>query len=207
MTQPGGPIQLNTLFTRALRALGALTPGSIQLFSPRIVQPVQVIADVSDLSIPHSNPVFGFSLGAPAVVAEFSAVAITATSRLIRFRQLLVFNAVTQNSLFMEVLRVNPIDTITATLPAGSADRSMGPVGTDLNTSIITRGSSAIFDLTANSFSPEFTQFDMRPPLLLAPGSTLVIEDGTANQAIAVAALYEEIPQQDETADLGFPAS
>ncbi len=204
MTQRGQPLAgfqpLSTVYTRALRLLG-LVPAQRQLQTPLTVQPVQVVADVSDVSVPHSNPVFGGSSGVGAVAAEFAAFQIFAQSRLLRIRQISVTGAtlpvlfVTESNGFID----NPIADAAGVFRIGIGPR------VDAGTALILRGTSTVTP-PVGGFDIEQAQFDVRPPLLIDKGFSLVIASQTSNTAFATAGfIWEEIPNQDDVANLGFP--
>lgn len=203
MTQPGfAPIQ--RLYSRALNILGVATPGTRQLVAPLAIQQVNVVSDLSDAAEPHSVPIFGMVTAQGAVIARRGAVAISATSRLVRVRQIFITAGA---DVRMAVLDdAAPIDTIVTTI-AAAAIGGLGPFGTGRSTptAIVTAGTNDPANLPLSSFLPELAQFDVRPPLLLTPGTALVFEDQTANDPITLGAMWEEIPGQIETADIGFP--
>ncbi len=94
------PQPLETIYTRALRLLG-LRPASRPLSTFLTVQSVQIVADVSDVSIPHSNPVFAFTIAQVAPgLADSAMVAIQAGARMIRLRQFF-FHTVTAPRMWM----------------------------------------------------------------------------------------------------------
>ncbi len=208
MTQP--PLEnLDTIYTRALRLLG-LRPPNRQLRTPLTVQSVQVVADASDFSIPHSNPVFGLVFSQPAVALRNSCLALQATSRLLRVRQLFIS---TGTGVRWAVMQNDPIDTNVATRQ-GADIGPLGPFGAESAlitlqgaTAIATTGHNAARNLPTASAQIEQTQFDVRPPLLLARGSFMTFEDATVNTLVTVMLAWEEIPNQDEVGvgNIGFP--
>ncbi len=195
MTQPGFQ-PLSTVYTRALRLLG-LVPAQRQLQTPLTVQPVQVIADVSDVSIPHSNPVFGASIGIAQVALEHSALELTATSRLLKVR-IITMAGYTDPRIFVQTT------AYLTTVVSSNFQVSLGP-GADVSTAQLDRGTSTTAP-TGGEFAPQQAQFDLRPPLLIAKGSRIVFADRTVNTAPTLAGvIWEEIPDQDDIANLGFP--
>ncbi len=197
MTQP----VLETNYTRALRLLG-LRPASRALSSPLTVQSVQVIADVGDVSIPHSNPVFGWNQSQVAPgVGNMAMITMQATSRLLRVRQIFAF---TSASMRIYVVDADPMTTVIATL-AAAAGSSLGPVEAT-RTAIVRSGHSVGFGGPNFAYLPAALQFDLRPPLLIAPGRFFVLQEATANQTLTASAIYEEIPEQDAVSNVGFPS-
>lgn len=193
-------VPLENLYTRALQILGVATPGSTPTELNLRVQPVSIISDVSDASVPHSNPVFGFSFSITPVAAEFSAIELTATSRLLRVRQIRALGATNPR---LQVVPVGFIDNLAA--PVGGTGVSIGPISTDAGTAIFNRGTSTVSPNTG-AFIILNTQFDVRPPLLIAPGQSLIIADSSANVAATFGVIWEEIPAQIQIASVGFPA-
>ncbi len=193
MTQP----ILETNFTRALRLLG-LRPASRRLSTPLSVQSVQIIADVGDVSIPHSNPIFGGSIGVTAVIAEHAGIEILATSRLLRIR-IISQTGFTDPRIFVQ--QALYIDNAQA---AAEVRHSLGP-GVDAPTAIIVRGTSTQAPV-GGEYTPQVAQFDLRPPLLIAPSFRLVIADRTVNTApTPMGFIWEEIPEQEAQVGVGFP--
>ncbi len=203
MTQPFVPLE--TLYTRALRLLGVLSPGSRQTQLSLAVVPVSVISDVSDASIPHSNPVFGITAGSAAVAAVFSGASITPTRRLVRLRLVQTGSTAASIRLFVGANGSYSFDNVLLDTRTGS---SIGPAA-DPGTALIQRGTGLTTPNTnfPGSWTPTELQFDLRPPLLIAPGFTLFMVSGTANDATTCQMVWEEIPEQIASADLGFPAA
>ncbi len=197
MTQPGFQ-PLSTVYTRALRLLG-LVPAQRQLQTPLTVQPVQIVADVGDVSVPHSNPVFGWTVTVNAVAAEFGTIIMIATSRLLRVR---ILNQLTGTSPRYEL--VTRADSAIGTVQQAAFNpSSLGPnVAT---ATAIVEGGVNVAALASTTFSPGIAIFDLRPPILIQKGHALMIGNIAANNAMAIAVIYEEIPNQDDVADTGFP--
>lgn len=193
MTEP----LLETNYTRALRLLG-LRPASRQLSTPLTVQSVQIVTDVSDVSIPHSNPIFGVGFGIVGVAAEHSTLELAATSRLIRLRQVFLPSMTTPK------IFIAAATTITRLIGTATGV-SLGPV-VAVGTAIASRGNSTAIP-TAGAYGPDAVQFDVRPPLLIAPGFRAIFKDQTLNTTVGVNLIYEEIPPQEAVADLGFPSA
>lgn len=189
---------LETLYTRALRLLGVSTPGGKQLTSPLSVQPVQIVADVADVSIPHSNPIFGLAMGVAAFAAEFGIAEIRAIDRLVRIRQIFI-SAGTNVRTFVVAGNYN-ITRVTDT-------RFGTPLGprTDAGTAVVRRGTSTVDPTAFLGVEFEQVQFDVRPPFLIAPGFSLCFGDVVANSGTGISVLWEEIPGQGEVAAIGFP--
>ncbi len=195
MTQPGFT-SLSTIYTRALRLLG-FVPAQRQLQAPLAVQPVQIVADVSDVVVPHSNPVFGISRAQAAVAAERGVTILETTSRLVRIRQIEI-TATTPR-----VFVVSAATGFTITTPGADVfGVSVGPQ-VNVGTAIVHRGTTTTVS-AAGAWSPG-TNRDLRPPLLVAPGQLLVLIDSTVNIANQFDLLWEEIPTQDQVVDIGFP--
>lgn len=206
MTQPQFT-PLSTVYTRALRLLG-LVPAQRQLQTPLTVQPVQIISDVSDASIPHSNPIFGFNvvLAAPGA-ADSAMISLQARSRIVRLRQVF-FQTASAPRMF--VANADLMTTVDTTLDNTTDGSSLGPTGTATGAmaasrSIVRGGQTVGAANPANAYRPETVQFDLRPPLLLNRNQFIYFIGATLNSALTVSGLYEEIPNQDEVADLGFP--
>ena len=197
MTQPSFA-QLSTIYTRALRLLG-LVPAQRQLQTPLTVSSVQIVADASDFSIPHSNPIFGMNVTTTAVLNEFSVIRLTATTRVVRIRRLNVI-AGTSNRLQV-VAGVHVIDTVQVGPLVGL---SLGPQ-VNVGTADFEGGVVTATDLSANAYRPNAESFDLRPPLLVAKGSSFVMEDRSSNVQGSLSIIWEEIPDQSDVTDVGFP--
>lgn len=197
MTQPLPTLSTN--FTRALRLLG-LRPASRVLSTPLTVQPVQLIADVSDVSIPHSNPVFGSSQNVIGVAAEFSTIEIQARNRLLRIRQIFLDVGFTTPRIY--VIASPSIDNIQANLeiPSGIGPRA------DAFTAGSVRGTRTVAIGAAAFLVPTAVIFNLRPPLLVAPGFSFCITDTDPNTSPGLSGvLWEEIPEQEAVTNIGFP--
>jgi len=193
-------VPLQQLYSRALGILGVQSPGGRQTSLALAVQPVSIVSDVSDASIPHSNPIFSMVAAQGAVAVNNSQITIQATSRLLRIRQI---NISAGTDVRLGVVLADPLTTVVATVTAAAMGK-LGPfVGT--TTAIVRAGRSLAPALPGSSFLPAQAQFDFRPPLLIAPGHFVTFEDQTQNSAITVGAIWEEIPGQTDAADIGFP--
>jgi len=198
MTQPGFQ-SLSTVYTRALRLLG-MVPAQRQLQSNLTIQPVQIVADVSDFSVPHQNPLFGINAVGSAVAAEFGAVSLEAVSRTLRVRFLNVLvmtsprmRVFARGDAILDAVTLGPIPGIT-----------LGP-SVQTGTAQVRAGNNTAVNIATTAVRPTASQFDLRPPILIAKGSTLAIEDAASNTAVNVSIIWEEIPDQDATTDVGFP--
>ncbi len=194
---------LETSYTRALRLLG-LRPASRQLSTPLTVQSVQIVSDVGDVSIPHSNPIWASTILAPPVVGEFSVWSLIATNRLLKIRQLLT----------TQLAELEVFVGLQYTPTAAGVLGSFGPFGRDAQngllrevpTALVQVGSDAANIMSTDALiSPIDVQIDYRPPLLIAPGSALHIQFQTANIGLTVSEIHEEIPAQDAVSQVGFP--
>ncbi len=196
---PSAPLQ--ALYTRALRILGLVSPGGAQTQISLGVTPVTILSDVSDASVPHQNPLFGVRMSVAAVALEFSVVALQARSRLVRLRSVQVITGT--NLRFQVVTEASgPVDSVTIG-PTGGFP--LGPA-TDGGFAFVTGGNNTAVKANANSFRPAASEFNFRQlGSLIAPGNTLIVEHASANTAMEISVIYEEIPQQTDVANLGFP--
>ncbi len=213
MTQPGRAQPLSTLYTRAQRLLGFTTPGSIQMWSPVTVQPVQVVADVSDAAVPHQNPLFAMTAALAPQATLNHVIALHATRRLCRVW-----------TVFVELGSSVRMMTLTEDIRTGGqvtlACASLGPVGVPLAATVggntaraltgTTIGPAAPFTVL-NTFAPELVQWNTAGAkftgMLLAPGSFLTFQNTQTNNNTTLSMIWEEIPAQDESSQLGFPAA
>ena len=152
--------------------------------------------------MPHSNPVFGGVFSQVAVAARNSQIALSCGPRTMRIRQIRV--SVGTDVRVGTVTGV-PITTVVSThtsilIPYAT----LGPDGALLGFAIADAGHSAarVFNF---ALQPEQVQFDLRPPLLIVPGSSLFFEDATQNTTLTVGVIWDEIPREGETTELGFP--
>jgi len=193
-------VPLQTLYTRALGLLGVQGAGSRQTALALSVQPVSILSDVSDASIPHSNPVFGVVASQPAVAANNSQITVFTARRMLKLRQI---NVIAGTQVVLGVTAVDPLTTVVATVAQAAVGR-VGPAAAE-PTAITRAGRSLAAALPANSWLPVQGLVDMRPPILIAPGQFLTFEDQVQNTTVTLSCLWEEIPEQTDSADLGFP--
>lgn len=191
-------VPLEQLYTRALKLLGVQSPGARQTALSLAVQPVSIISDVADASVPHSNPVFATTRTVAAVVAEFSTFELLAINRLVRVRQYHVTDATAPRFWVQEA-------TAITTLTDSIAGTSMGPA-VDVGLAAVRRGPAVATVAPVGSYRPEQDEsVDFRPPLLLAPGFRFCMSDNVANTTPIYSLIWEEIPLQLDIANLGFP--
>ncbi len=211
MVQPAPPrgfSRLETLYTQALRLLGVVSPGNVALDTPNIITNVQVLADVSDVTIPHQNPLFGYSSSDTPAAGENQLYVIGATSRPLRIWTIFVGAGTGVRIVVLdEDLRANTI--------VAQQVSSLGPVGTAAaataagNTAIVGRGTTtgvvAPFTTLA-SFEPELVQWNANK-FLIAPGQFFTLYNTIVAEAANVKVIFEEIPDQNEVTGLGFPTA
>ncbi len=210
MTQPGFS-RIETLYTRALRLLGIVSPGNVLLDAPNQVQNVQMVADVSDVTIPHSNPLFGASATVAGVALELQIMSLEATSRPLRIWTLFIGagttvelytttdNIITSAEVAFNAFPLGPVGQAAAS--TARTQTAITRIGGVLNSAL----PAGINDL--GTFIPELVQWNTgnRRGMLIAPGSIFTILNHTIAETLTAGFIWEEVPGQEEISQVGFP--
>lgn len=194
---------LQRSYTAALRVLGlipsALRRGLDEDLTARLTAQVQDLADVAP---PHSPPRFSVSLNVNPAVGLRAVTEIAPTSRSIRIQHLMQqqFTA----GFPRWYVSSTPIITVQQTPPTIV---NQGPRA-DTATALVTEGTTAavLNQTTLNGLMvPINTIWTPRPAQLLVPGQIGVFEAVLTNQTTFAFLMWEEIPNPEDTTDLGFP--